>query len=202
MNKPIQLTEQDIHFLVEDAVKNILRENGMEEGIWGGLKNVWQGAKQGNLNVASTYKTGNWASSFAKYEQQVQQIIQKMQQVANNSGNQEIASSLDNISMQFSQAAANFNKMAQNAANTKPQVNTQVQDAFAQPQQQSQGNAQQQQAPQQPQGNGQSTPPRQQGSYNPNADRAEMPESRIRLTQNDIRSLVSETINNILRNKK
>ena len=106
----------------------------------GGLKNAWQGIKQGNLNVASTYKTGNWASSFGKYEQQVQQIIQKMQQVANNSGNQELASSLDNISMQFSQAAANFNQMAQNAVNAKPKINTQVQNAFAQPyQQQAQG---------------------------------------------------------------
>jgi len=193
-NKPIQLTEQDLHFLVEDAVKNILKENGMEEGIWGGLKNAWQGAKQGNLNVASTYKTGNWASSFFKYEQQVQKIIQKMQQVANTSGNQELASSLDNISMQFSQAAANFNQMAQNAANAKPQINTQVQNAFAQPQQQqAQGNGQQQ-----PQGNGQM----QSSSQEKTPLQYLRGESKIRLTQNDIRNLVSETVSNMLKNKK
>lgn len=39
-NKPIQLTEQDLHFLVEDTVRNILKENGMDEAAWGGLKNV------------------------------------------------------------------------------------------------------------------------------------------------------------------
>ena len=103
--RQIQLTEQDLHFLVEDAVKEYM----IQEGLWGGLKNVWQGAKQGNLNVASTYKTGSWASSFGKYEQQVQRIIGKMQQIANSSGNQGLASSLDNISQQFSQAAVNFN---------------------------------------------------------------------------------------------
>ena len=32
MNKPIQLTEQDLHMLVEDAVKTYLTENGMDEG--------------------------------------------------------------------------------------------------------------------------------------------------------------------------
>ena len=185
--KQIQLTEQDIHFLVEEAVKEYM----IQEGLWGGLKNVWQGAKQGNLNVASTYKAGNWASSFGKYEQQVQRIIGKMQQIANNSNNQELASSLDNISQQFSQAAVNFNQMANNVANTKPQVNTQVQNSFMQPQQQQSG--------QKTQGNMQPTSSRVKGSYNPNADKSEMPESVTRITQGDIRKLVSETINSILK---
>ena len=37
--KPIQLTEQDLHMLVEDAVRVYLKENGMDE-CWGGLKNM------------------------------------------------------------------------------------------------------------------------------------------------------------------
>ena len=42
-NKPIQLTEQDLHFLVEDAVRNILKENGMEEGaLWNAFKQKGQ----------------------------------------------------------------------------------------------------------------------------------------------------------------
>ena len=45
-NKPIQLTEQDLHMLVEDAVRNILKENGMEEGFWGGMKNLAQKGTQ------------------------------------------------------------------------------------------------------------------------------------------------------------
>lgn len=31
--KPIELTEQDLHFLVEEAVKGYLMENGMDEGV-------------------------------------------------------------------------------------------------------------------------------------------------------------------------
>lgn len=45
-NKPIQLTEQDLHMLVEDAVRNILKEDGMEEGFWGGMKNLAQKGTQ------------------------------------------------------------------------------------------------------------------------------------------------------------
>ncbi len=40
--KQIVLTEQDLHMLVEDAVRVYLQENGMDEGIWGGVKNVTQ----------------------------------------------------------------------------------------------------------------------------------------------------------------
>jgi ribosomal protein S20 len=61
-NQPIRLTEQDLHFLVEEAVKGYLVENGMDEGIWGGLKNVAQkgasavgrGLQNAGRNVRST----------------------------------------------------------------------------------------------------------------------------------------------------
>ena len=33
MDKLIQLTEQDLHMLVEDTVSSILKENGVEEGV-------------------------------------------------------------------------------------------------------------------------------------------------------------------------
>jgi len=131
MKNIIKLTEQDLHFLVEEAVKGYLVENGMDEGVWGGLKNVWNGAKQGNFNVGTTYKAGNWASSFQKYEQQVQKIIQQMQQVAQKSGQQQIYQDLASVSQQFSTTAQEFNQMAQNAANAKPQFNTQVNSGFA-----------------------------------------------------------------------
>lgn len=42
MNKPMQLTEKDLHFLVENAVQAYLTENGMDEGFWGGMKNLAQ----------------------------------------------------------------------------------------------------------------------------------------------------------------
>jgi hypothetical protein len=141
--KPIRLTEQDLHFLVEEAVRGYIRENGMQEGVWGGLKNAWNGVKQGNLHVGTTYKTGNWASSFQKYAQQVAGIIQKMQGIAQKSGNQQIYNDLTSVRNQFFKTAQAYNQMAQNAANTKPQFNTQVNSGFANNQQQTQGQQQQ-----------------------------------------------------------
>lgn len=44
--KPIRLTEQDLHFLVENAVQAYLTENGMDEALLGGLGAL--GSKFGN----------------------------------------------------------------------------------------------------------------------------------------------------------
>ncbi len=129
-NQPIRLTEQDLHFLVEESVKGYLRENGMQEDVWGGLKNVWNGVKQGNLHVGTTYKTGNWASSFQKYAQQVSGIIQKMQVIAQKSKQDQIYNDLASVRDQFFKTAQEYNQMAQNAANTTPQFNTQVKSGF------------------------------------------------------------------------
>lgn len=137
-NQPIRLTEQDLHFLVEEAVKGYLVENGMDEGVWGGLKNVWNGVfgrnadgqRNGNFNFAQTYQAGNWASSFAKYEKQVQKIIKKMIQVARNSNNKKVVIDLYNVSEQFENTAKEFNEMAKRVASTRPQVNTTVNSKF------------------------------------------------------------------------
>jgi hypothetical protein len=102
----------------------------MQEGVWGGLKNAWNGVKQGNLHIGTTYKTGNWASSFQKYAQQVGEIIQKMQGIAQKSGNFQIVEDLDSVREQFFETAQAFNKMAQDVAKTKPQFNTQVNSGF------------------------------------------------------------------------
>lgn len=45
-NRQIQLTEQDLHMLVEDAVRTYLVNEGMDEGFWGGLSAL--GSKFGN----------------------------------------------------------------------------------------------------------------------------------------------------------
>jgi len=130
-NQPIRLTEQDLHFLVEESVKGYLRENGMQEDVWGGLKNAWNGVvNHGNFNLGTTYKTGNWASSFQKYAQQVAGIIQKMQVIAQKSKQDQIYNDLASVRDQFFKTAQAYNQMAQNAANTTPQFNTQVKSGF------------------------------------------------------------------------
>jgi hypothetical protein len=57
-NNQIRLTEQDLHMLVEDAVINILRENGMEEGLFGGLgalgAKTWNGVKKGGESMTNS----------------------------------------------------------------------------------------------------------------------------------------------------
>ena len=61
-NQRIQLTEQDLHFLVEDAVRNYLIQEGMDEGFWGGLSSL--GSRFGNKaaragqNMADTVGQG------------------------------------------------------------------------------------------------------------------------------------------------
>jgi len=51
MNKPIQLTEQDLHMLVEDAVKAYLVNEGIDEGLWGGLSALGSSAKNKMASV-------------------------------------------------------------------------------------------------------------------------------------------------------
>ena len=121
--RQIQLTEEDLHFLVEDAVKTYLKENGMEEGVFGGLKNVWQGVKQGNLNVGQTYKSGKLASNFQSYAQQAMQAIQGMTQIANQTGNQQIQKYLSQVYDTLSYTIRFFNNVAQKVANGEMSYN-------------------------------------------------------------------------------
>lgn len=129
-NKPIQLTEQDLHILVEDAVKTYLTENELGEGVWGGLKNVWQGAKNWNFNVGQTYRAGNWASSFNSYAQEAQDALEQMRTIAQQTKNPTIAKQLSNIRTMLGRAAAGYTKMANQVAKGTP-MNTSVQDPWA-----------------------------------------------------------------------
>ena len=126
----IVLTEQDLHKLVEDAVKTLIINEGLEEGWWGGVKNAWNGAKQGNFNLATSYRTGNWASSFNSYGQEAINALQQMKDIAIKSNNKPIATSINQIIKQIQQAGANFTKMAQNAA-APQQVDTTVKNPWA-----------------------------------------------------------------------
>lgn len=116
MDKLIQLTEQDLHMLVEDTVSSILKENGVEEGVWGGLKNVWQGAKQGNFNVGQTYNSGNIASNFQKYAQQAMQAIRGMSQIATDTGNKQIDVYLAQVMDTLNNTVKFFNNTASKVA--------------------------------------------------------------------------------------
>lgn len=92
-NKPIQLTEQDMQFLVKEALKSYITENNIDEGIWDGMKTLGRsvgnkmadgaanmknnlgsnmramGNKIGKAynNAKNTYRTGSITGDAQKY---------------------------------------------------------------------------------------------------------------------------------------
>jgi len=123
--KPIRLTEQDLHFLVENAVQAYLTENEANEGVWGGVKNAWNAIKNGNFNVGNAYRTGNDASSFQKYANQAEQTINQMIAIADSTNNQRVSAGLKKTLKNIQFVAQQYNQIAQNATQQQPQqVNT------------------------------------------------------------------------------
>jgi DNA-binding ferritin-like protein len=120
----IRLTEQDLHMLVEDAVKNYLNEVS-----WGGVNNAWQGIKKGNFNVGQTYNAGKFASQFNKYSQQAQNALAQMINISKQTKNKSIATELGNINKMIGKTAKGFTNMA-TANRTLSQLNTQVKDPW------------------------------------------------------------------------
>ena len=98
-NQQIKLTESDLHFIVEESVRNILIQEGFFGNMWNGVKNVAGGvadlAKSGGNTIAGMYYNGQANGQIQKlnqmktqYEQKIQQIdqqIQNLQQKAEQS---------------------------------------------------------------------------------------------------------------------
>lgn len=84
--KQIRLTEQDLHMLVEDAVVQILKENGVEEGFWSGMKSLMGGVGQkvGNAvqNAKGLYQAGSLNANVQKAVNQVNAALTNLQKVA------------------------------------------------------------------------------------------------------------------------
>ena len=113
----IRLTEQDLNMLVEDTVRTYLMENEETEISMGGLRNVAYGIRRGgNWNIRTNYKVGKQASSFNKYAQQAKGAIAKMREIATETQNKPIATSLKQIATQMNTVAKNFTKEAQRIA--------------------------------------------------------------------------------------
>jgi hypothetical protein len=80
--KPIRLTEQDLHFLVENAVQVYLTENGMGEDARSGIKGVW------NRFINKRNSTGAYANNQSDMQAQPQgNFFNRMGQRINNFGN-------------------------------------------------------------------------------------------------------------------
>ena len=119
MNKPIQLTEQDLHMLVEDAVRAYLTENGMEEGFWSNLgaafKPLGQTAKSGinQAGQAAANKIGGAYNTVKNAATQAgravgnaaTQTANAMQQNYRASKIQDMRNKLENMFVQYANYA-------------------------------------------------------------------------------------------------
>ena len=102
--KQIRLTEQDLHMLVEDAVKTYLVNEGIEEGVWGGLGNAMYGAfgkgnsfMNGMKNFKQNYQNGKLASDMKAYAQKIAPYLSKMSTLASSMGDEELANDLEGV---------------------------------------------------------------------------------------------------------
>ncbi len=122
----IRLTEQDLNYIVENAVKSCLKESGMEEGVFGGLRNVGRAMRNGNFNVGKAYQYGSQASSFGRYARQAINALNQMINVANASNNRNVAQELATIIDSIEDASAQFNSIAQSATERQQQPSNMV----------------------------------------------------------------------------
>ena len=58
----VSLTEEQLHQVIAESVCHILRENGMDEGLWDYAKSVgkqaWNGGRNGATNMYNRAKQG------------------------------------------------------------------------------------------------------------------------------------------------
>ena len=112
----VVITESELHDLVNESVKLYLNENAEDETFWGGLKNAAYGFGRGNWNVRQNFKVGNQASSFNKYATTANNAISKMMEIAKETQNATIATSLNSIYKNIQKVADAFTKEAKRLA--------------------------------------------------------------------------------------
>lgn len=249
--KQIELTEQDLHALVEDAVRTYFINEDMDEGIWSGMKNVARGVGNGNFHMMQNYRSGSYAGSIQKYGQQAQNALSQFKNILDKSGSQQVGQQVQTISQELGKIMANYQQIATQASNKQsvqqaadnvqqdaqgatapqggatpqqggagnqaPQGGTAPQTPKPYPMGGSMGNAARQAAVNQQQQNTQQQQPTQNvgaaasmNSRSPenfnnqyaNMQKMKFGESKkMKITQNDLRKLVSETVNILLKEK-
>ena len=82
MDKRIQLTEQDLHMLVEDAVKSYLINEGLDEGLGGYLSGMFNRGSKQMQNTGENLANGlqdKWAKTKAYAQKQYGKAKQGLQ---------------------------------------------------------------------------------------------------------------------------
>ena len=130
-NQQIRLTESDLHFIVEESVRNILIQEFSLGNIWNGVKNVAGGvadlAKAGGNAIGGMYYNGQANGQIQKlnqmktqYEQMQKQYQQKIEQIDNQIQQLQgkANTSLDNMNNNFN----DFNNRFKNKNYTVPDI--------------------------------------------------------------------------------
>ena len=95
--KQIQLTEQDLRFLVEDAVKEYM----IQEGLWGGLKNLGQVGTQTMKNGINNIGNGIANGIANKYNKIANGFTNGVNKIANGATN-----AYNNVKTAYQQGSA------------------------------------------------------------------------------------------------
>ena len=111
MNKKqtIQLTEQDLHMLVEDAVRTYLVNEGMDEISWSGLRGVGSAFKQNmqnmGKNIRNTYNASKQNNQIFKLATNAKNALEALKDAAQQF-NPQLANLCKVAEIQIDQATA------------------------------------------------------------------------------------------------
>lgn len=156
-NQQIRLTESDLHFIVEESVRNILIQEGFFGNMWNGVKNVAGGvadlAKAGGNAIGGMYYNGQANGQIQKLNQMKQQYEQQMQQMQQQI--QQVDQQIQQLQQKAQQKQQNMNQNMKNFKGRMTQQNYQTPNLGG-------GNQQQTQQPQQQQTQQQQTQQPQQ----------------------------------------
>ena len=136
--KAIQLTEQDLHMVVEEAVKSILAENGVDEGaLWNAFKNkgqqigknmmgkaqqFGQGVQNMGKNMMNTYQTGRQDKQLQQLAQQAKAALKQLVDAAANFNpglSNTAATCMSSIDKALAASAENLQNVSQNTFSTQ-----------------------------------------------------------------------------------
>lgn len=157
-NQRIRLTESDLHFIVEESVRNILIQEGFFGNMWNGVKNVAGGvadlAKAGGNAIGGMYYNGQANGQIEKLNQMKQQYEQQMQQMQQQI--QQVDQQIQQLQQKAKQKQQNMNKNMKSFKGRMSPQNYQTPNLGGQNQQPVAQGGQNQ--PQQPQQNQQQQP--------------------------------------------
>lgn len=150
-NQQIRLTESDLHFIVEESVRNILIQEGFFGNMWNGVKNVAGGvadlAKAGGNAIGGMYYNGQANGQIQKLNQMKQQYEQQMQQMQQQI--QQVDQQIQQLQQKAQQKQQNMSQNMKNFKGRMAPQSYQTPNLGGGNQQQQQTQQQQQQQPQQ-----------------------------------------------------